>query len=191
MGELKREIKDRVATRPAALKRVRAAIILGTLSGKEGTTLTVTKEGKTYTVATDSKTQFRRNFWGKSSLNEMQVGDLVNVHGRWTDEAQTTIQAVLVRDMSIQKRFGVFFGTITATSSSGWTMDTIGRGSQTVTVSSETRFVNRRGGTISQSDIAAGHRVRVKGLWNIQNDTITEVTHVKDFSLPLIPTPSK
>lgn len=189
--DIKDEVKEKIASRPAVLRKARAAIIGGTLSSKNGTTLTVTKDGKTYTVLTDIKTQLRRRFWGKATLDEIQVGDSVNVHGRWTDESQTTIQAVLIRDMSIQKRFGVFFGTLTATSSSGWVMETIKREKQTVTVSSDTRLVNRRGETISQSDIAVGHRVRVKGLWNSQNNTITEVTHVKDFSLPPFPTPSK
>lgn len=192
VGEGKREIKQEImATRPGLVKRERAAIIQGTLSAKAGTTLTVTKDKNTYTVLTDAKTQLRRKFWGKVTLEEMQVGDLVNVHGRWADEAQTTIQAVLVRDMSIQKRFGVFFGTVTAVSSNGWVMETIKRENQTVTVSDNTRIVNRRGEKIAQSDVAVGHRVRVKGLWDSKANTITETTHVKDFTLPIIPTPTK
>lgn len=190
------DIDERLSTKPGLLQRIvgkltRAAIINGTVSAKNGTTLTVTKSSKTYTVQTDGKTQFRRRFWGKGALDEIQVGHNVNVHGRWTDDSQTTIQAVLVRDLSVQKRFGVFFGNVTSLSTNGWVMDTVVRGSQTVTVSSTTRFVNRRGAPIAQTDIAVGHRLRVKGLWDKEANTITEVTHVKDFSLPPIPTPSK
>jgi len=190
------DINEKASTRPGLLQRIagklgKAAIINGTISAKAGTTLTVTKDGKTYTVQTDSKTQFRRRFWGKGSLDELQVGHLVNVHGKWTDDSQTTIAARLIRDLSIQKRYGVFFGTVTAVSSNGWVMETIRRENQTVTVSTSTRFVNRRGESISQSDIAVGHKVRVRGLWDRQANTVTEVTHVKDFSLPPIPTPSK
>lgn len=194
--ELSAEARGRDGSLPGLLKSKitkfgRAAIINGTLSGKNGTTLTVTKDGKTYTVLTDDKTQLRRRFWGKATLDEMQTGDTVNVHGKWTDDAKTTIQATLVRDLSIQKRFGVFFGTVTSLTSNGWVMQTIKRGSQTVTVSPSTRFVNRRGEVINQSDIAVGHRVRVRGLWDSKANTIGEVTHVKDFSLPPRPTPSK
>jgi len=32
-----------------------------------------------------------------------------------------------------------------------------------------------------------GHRIRVKGLWNNKNSTVTEVSHVKDFDLPVRP----
>lgn len=188
--EIRQEIKDRVATRPALVKRERVAIIGGTLSSKDGTTLTVTKDGNTYTVLTDSKTHFRRKFWGKAALEELQLGDTLNIHGKWADEAQTTIQATMVRDLSIQKRFGAFFGTIKSLTSNGWVMETIKRENQTVTVTDDSRLVNRRGQKIAQSDVAVGHRVRVKGLWNSQNNTITEVTHVKDFSLPPIPTKS-
>lgn len=183
----------RVATRPAVIKRVleatgRAAILGGTLSAKSGTTLTVTKDGKTYTVNTDNTTQLRRRFWGKATLDEMQVGDSVNVHGKWSDEAKTTIAAKLIRDVSIQKRFGVFFGTVQSLTSGGWVMTTVGRGNQTVTVSSSTKFVDRAGRSITQNDIAVGHKVRAKGLWDRANNTITEVSHVKDFSLPARPT---
>ncbi|MBI3379856.1 hypothetical protein HY029_03825 [Candidatus Gottesmanbacteria bacterium] len=198
--EIKQEVKeDRMGnegTKPGILQRggtksQRAAIIGGTLSAKNGTTLTVTKDGKTYTVLTDSKTHFRREFWGKGASDEMQIGDMVNVHGKWADDAKTTIQAVLVRDMSIQKRLGVFFGTITNLNSTGWVMNTINRGSQTVSLSSSTKFTNRKGETIVQRDVVVGQRVRVRGLWDKQANTITEVARVKDFSLPVIPTPSK
>ncbi len=191
-ADIKADREDKSGTRPGLLKdlvkRGRAAIGSGTLTAKSGTTLTITKDGKTYTVLTDSKTQFRRHFWGKGALDEMQVGDTINIIGVWTDEAKTTIQARLVRDVSIQKRNGIFFGTVQSVTSTGWVMTTIQRGNQTVTVSSSTKFVDRREQGIAQSAIVVGHKVRVRGLWNKANSTITEVSHVKDFSLPVKPT---
>ena len=165
-------------------KTGRAAIGSGTLSGKTGTTLTVTKDGKNYTVLTDSNTQLRRRFWGKATFDEFQVGDTLNVIGKWTDDAKTTIQARLVRDVSIQKRFGVFFGTVTSLNSNGWVMQTVNRGNQTVTTVSTTKFTNRKEETISQSDVKVGDKVRVRGLWDKTANTITEVTATKDFSIP-------
>lgn len=194
--DIKEERMENDGTRPGILKAIvnkseRAVILDGTISGKSGTTLTVTKDSNTYTVNIDSKTQLRRKFWGKATLDEIQIGDIVNVHGKWVDSGKTTIQAVLIRDESIQKRFGVFFGTITSISGSGFVMDTITRGSQTVTVSSTTKLVNRKGEVITQSYIILGHKVRVKGLWDNKANTITEVMQVKDFNLPAKPTPSK
>lgn len=167
------------------LSRSRAAIGSGTITAISGTMLTVKdKDGKSVTVLTDSKTQFRRRFWGKSSLSEMSVGDTVNVIGQWTDDAKTTIQARLVRDISIQKRFGVFFGTVQSVSSSGFVMKTEKRGTMTVSVSKSTKFMNRKEQAIVQADIVVGHKVRAKGLWDGKLHTLTEVVQIKDFSLP-------
>lgn len=140
--------------------------------------------GKEYTLKFDGKTQFRRRFWGKSSIDEMQTGHEVTVIGTWINEEQSQIQAVLIRDISIQKRNGVFFGDVMSVTSTGFVMATKARGNQTVTVSTTTRMINRIGATIGQSTIAVGHRIRVRGLWDSQANTITEVTEVKDFDLP-------
>jgi len=40
------------------------------------------------------------------------------------------------------------------------------------------------------SDIEVGHRVRVKGIWDLTNKTISEVTQIKDFSIPIQPSPT-
>ena len=122
----------------------------------------------------------------------MKVGDTVNVIGLWADDAHTTINAKLVRDISIQKRFGVFVGVVKSLLPTGWVMSTVSekRGDQTVTVSGNTKFVNRKEETITQADVVAGHRVRVKGLWDRVANTVTDVTQVKDFSLPAKPTPT-
>jgi hypothetical protein len=167
----------------------RAAIGSCTVTAINGTTLTCTESGKpAYTIQTDSSSHLRRRFWGKADLTEIQVNDVINVIGKWQDAGKTTILATLIRDTSIQKRFGVFFGTVSSVSANGWVMATIKRGNQTVTVTSSTKFTDRKEGTISQSDVAVGHRVRVRGLWDNKNNTVTAVTHVKDFDLPVKPT---
>ncbi len=192
--EFREDIRTIIGSREAMLKSAkrwgRAVIANAKVTAKDGTTLTIEKDGKTLVIFTDDKTQFRRRFWGKSSLDEILVGHMVNVIGTWVDEQKTTIQARLVRDLSIQKRYGVFFGVVQSLTNTGWVMTTVSgiRENQTVTVSSATKFVNRRGGTITQGDIAIGHRVRVKGLWDRVNNTITQVTHVKNFTLPPFPT---
>lgn len=154
-----------------------------------GTILTVTKDGKPYTINTDTKTQFRRRFWGKGTLSEISVGDEVNIWGKWTDEGKTTIAARLVRDLSIQKRQGVFIGQIQGKTDSGFTLQTINRGTQTVTVDAKTKYYNRIGRLISFNDLNANDKVKVRGLWDNKLNTITEVLYVKDFSIPATPTP--
>jgi sRNA-binding protein len=164
----------------------KAAIVGGTITAKSDTTLTIEKDGKSYTVHVSDNTQLRRRFWGKSSTAEFSVGNTVNVYGAWTDDTQTAINARLIRNISIQKRFAVFVGEVKSLLSGGWVMSTASekRPDQTVTVSAETKFENRKGETIGQADVQVGHKVRVKGLWDSSSNTVTEVVQVKDFSLP-------
>ena len=188
------QLRDRMSSRAGDMKRFlgygKAAIGSGTLTAKTDTTLTIEKDGKSYTVNLDSKTQLRRRFWGKAELSEFNVGNIVNVIGLWTDDTHTAINAKLVRNISIQRRFGVFFGEVKSLLSGGWVMSTKSenRADQTVTVTSSTKFENRKGETITQADIKVGHKVRVRGLWDRTLNTVTEVTQVKDFDLPLGPT---
>lgn len=190
------DLREKIASKTDLLKSAaalrRAAIVRGEITEIAGTTLTVDKEDKSYIVLTGTfdgcTTKFIRRYWGVSTVAEMSVGDNVNVYGKWQDEAHTTIEACLVRDLSIQKRHAVFVGFIESLTASGWVMTTVGekRPSQIVVVGADTKFVNRKEETILKSDIFVDHRVRVKGLWNNETNTVTEVTHVKDYTLPII-----
>lgn len=195
--DIKENRQEKMASRPGFLARVfnlqnKVFIKVGTVTAKNGSTLTVAKDSTTYTVTTDANTQFRRKFWGKSALDEINVGHTVVVIGHWTDDAHTTVLANHVRDLSIQKRFGVFFGEVKSLLSNGWVMSTVGtkRPDQTVTVSSSTKFTNRKEETITQADVQVGAKVRVRGLWDSSANTVTEVTKVKDFGLPIKLTPT-
>lgn len=184
------------ASKPGLLNRLfnrgNRIIVNGKVTSISGTTFMVEKDSKIFTVNTDANTQFRRKFWGKSSLDEISIGNMVNVIGHWTDDAHTTILAKHVRNLSIQKRFGIFFGIVKTLSANGWVMSTVSdkRADQTVTVSSTTKFTNRKEEAISQSDVKVGDRVRVRGLWDSSANTVTEVSAVKDFSLPAKVTPA-
>lgn len=188
------ELKEKIGSKTAEFKNgmMGLGVMLANakITAKTDTSLTVEKDGKSYAVLFDDKTQLRRRFWGKSALSEFSVGNIVNVVGRWTDDTKTTISAKVLRNISIQKRFGVFFGEVKSLLSSGWVMSTKSenRADQTVTVSSATSLKNRKGETIVQSDIKVGDKVRVHGLWDRSSNTVTEVKEVKDFSLPIMPT---
>lgn len=153
------------------------------VTSKDDTSLTIEDNGKGVKVDITANTHFRRKFWGKSSLSEISVGDSVNVIGRWVTEDRTEIKAVVIRDLSIQKRFGTFFGTVKSTTDTGFVMTTIQRGDETVTIDSA-KLLNRKGQAINSSDIQVGNKVRVRGLWDKTAFTITETTEIKDFSLP-------
>jgi len=162
----------------------------GTVAAISGTTLTLTKDGVTYTVSTDSNTIFRRRFGGKSSIDEISVNDTVNVLGKWQNEEKTQILATHIRDLSIQKRHATFFGTVKTKTDTTLVLTTVNRGEQTVTINTSTKLVNRKMEEITMWDIEVGHRIRVKGIWDLLNKAISEVTQIKDFNIPIQPSPT-
>lgn len=143
-------------------------------------------DGKLYKVIITSKTQLRRRFWGKATPEEFLVGHEVNVVGRFIDPEKTTIEAVLIRNLSIQRRWGVFFGKVKEKNEKSFTLETVDRGDLTVYLSSSTKIINRQGKEISYQEIKTGDRVRVKGVWDRNEKKIIEVEEIKDFSLPSV-----
>lgn len=178
------EKRGQGALRKLTGKNTRVHLVEAKVTAVGDGTITVEKDGKTYTVNTDAKTKFRRHFWGKSDVAEFSVGNLVNIWGTWADETQTTINAMMIRNLSIMKRHGVFFGTIKTVGDNSFVMTSINRGDQTVTVATTTKYLNRRQQALTFADLQVGHRVRLRGLWDKSQNTITEVVQIKDFSLP-------
>jgi hypothetical protein len=168
----------------------KTTIMSGKVTQISGTSLSVEKDGSTYLVNTSDSTKYRRRFWGVGKFSEISVGDTVDVYGTWANDAKTEINARFIRDLSIQMRYGAFFGTVKTISETEIVIDTYKRNSQIIIVTSETKLVNRKMEDIKTGDILIGHRIRVKGLWNNNSNTITEVKQIKDFSIPNIPSPS-
>lgn len=159
-----------------------AVKLKGTISSIGGSSIVVSTDGGTYTVNITGDTKLLKRFGGEATLSEFVVGHTVQVVGKWTDENKTTVDARLIRNVSIQKRFGVFTGSVISVGGDNFVLETK-RGNQTVYVGSA-KIVNRKGETITLADIMAGHKVRAKGMWDNTNNMVTETTHVKDFSIP-------
>lgn len=172
------------------LKLMFGRLLNATVTNISGNSLTVTNNSKTYTILTDATTIFRRHFWGKSSLSEISVNDKINVWGKYTDDTKTSIQAHMIRDLSIMKRSGTFFGTVGSMNSPTIVLNTVNRGAQTVTIDSGTKCVERNMQTMNCFDIQVGQKIRVKGMWDQVNKAITEVTQIKDFTVPVKVTPT-
>lgn len=183
---------EKEATRPgimATLKTFigkRAWLKEAVVTNKSGTTLTVTKDAVFYTVLTDSTTIFRRKFGDKSSLAEVSVNDKLNVLGKWNNEAKTEIKATHIRNLSVQKRFATFFGIVKSVSGNTIVVTTEKGGDQTITIDASTKLVNRKMQTIVMADILVGHRIRIKGIWDMTNKTVTGVKQIKDFTIPVV-----
>ncbi len=190
LDKLSRQVKARVSASSILNKFSSVKLINAEVTAINGTTLTVSKDGKTYTINTSNKTKFRRLFWGQSSLAEISVGNKINAWGKWTDDNKTTMDATMVRDLSIMKRFGVFFGTVKSKSDTNFVLTAVQRGDQTVFFDNNTKFVNRKQQTMGYGDMNVGDKIRVKGVWDKSNSKITEVSQIKDFSLPPQNSPS-
>lgn len=139
----------------------------------------------TFQINITDKTVILRKFGGKSSLSEYFVGDEVVVFGKFTDDTKLVIDAKVIRNNSIQKRFGAFFGKVTIKNTDNFIMETLERGTQTVYFGTA-KFVDRKEMNILYSDVKVGDRIRVKGIWDKTLNEIREVKQIKDFSIPVI-----
>lgn len=161
----------KMATSTAELLRQKAVVtkINGTVSAIGATSITV---GNTV-VNVSATTRLLRKYGALAKLSEFTVGDQVMVRGN------------VIRDLSIQKRRGVFVGNVTALTGTGFVLTPEKRPAQTVGVNLLTKYVDHGEKTISLSALKVGDKVMVKGLWDNKLNTITEVTFVRDYSLPL------
>ena len=64
-------------------------------------------------------------------------------------------------------------------------MQTLKLGVQTVYFGNA-KFVERNETSMTYTDLKIGDRVRVKGVWDKTLNKITEVTQIKDFSIPIV-----
>lgn len=200
-SELKEKVKEKIEElKPKIANKIKnlvsVAIGTGKIVGITGTSLTATSssDGKTYTILTGKfdkcTTKFVRKFGGKSDLSEYTAGDTINVVGYFTDDTKTTVQACLIRDLSIQKRRANFTGMVKSLTSTGFVMTTLSerRADQTVSLADTTKLIDRKSQTISKADILVAHKVNVRGLWNSLNNTVTQTTEVRDLGLPTVTT---
>ncbi len=154
-----------------------------------GSTITGTQTNKkkgttnTYTVNAGSAIVVRR-FWGQSSLSQVSVGDRIRVIGTWTDSTKTTINAFLVRDMSIQERADTFGGTVTALGNNSFTFQSNKRGSWTVNVTDSTKITGRKDASMQFSNIQVNDKLRIDGMLDRTNKVITAST-IRDMSYPV------
>lgn len=146
-------------------------------------------EDGVFKINITDKTKILRKFGGKSSFSELSVGDELMVFGKFTDDTKTTIDAKTIKNNSIQKRFGAFFGKVTIKNIDNFVMETEERGIQTVYFGNA-KFVQRNETAMIYTDLKVGDRVRVKGVWDKTLSKIAEVIQIKDFSIPVV-TPTK
>ena len=162
-----------------------AHLIGGKVTAKSGTTLTISKDTKSVTITTDANTKIIRRFGGKSTLSEISVGDFINIAGSWSDSSKTSAYAKLIRDGSIQERRDTFTGTVTSVTSSGFVLQSVNRGTQTVEVLDTTKITDRQENSLALGSIHTSDKVMADGMWDRTLSTIS-AQKVKDLSQPVM-----
>lgn len=163
---------------PVALFAADSAIsFTGTLTGMSGSdvpaTLTVTAGATTYTVEVTSSTNLVRRFNGGSGLQEFMIGDTLEVRGTLSDSTTNTVNANKIKDASIQRRGGTFYGSVVSLdcANNRFTFKPDERSQQTVYVTSSTKII-RGGEKITCTDLKVNERAIVIGTWRPANNRI-------------------
>lgn len=194
--EIRKEVKEKIENK-GLLDKAKdfmkknlkfAARVKGKITETTINSLTVDGEDSlTYQINITDKTQLLGKFGGKIKLklSDYLVGNEVMVIGKFINEDKTIIDAKVIRNLSIQKRRGAFFGTVLTKGTDSFTMQTLKLSIQTVYFGSA-KFVKRNEKPMTYTDLKVGDRVRVKGVWDKTLSKITEVTQIKDFSIPVV-----
>ncbi|MDO9028119.1 MAG: hypothetical protein Q7U68_04570 [Candidatus Roizmanbacteria bacterium] len=191
--EIRKEVKEKIENK-GLLDKVKnflkknlrfEARVKGKITIIRSNNFSLSGEDGTFQVNITDKTKILRKFGGKSSLSEYSDGDEVVVFGKFTDDTKLIIDAKTIRNNSIQKRRGAFFGTVLTKGTDSFTIQTLKLSIQTVYFGSA-KFVKRNEEAMTYADLKLGHRVRVKGVWDKTLNEIREVNQIKDFSIPVI-----
>ncbi len=167
--------------------------IKGKLISIAGNILTVQNNQATFTVTTTEKTQLKRRFGAISTLAEFKPNDELLIIGNRSKNDDGTlsssdVEASYIRNMSIQRRFAIFSGEIKIINGNVLTLQTKGRGLQTVHVSDTTQY-KEKDVAISLSKLIVGDKLIVKGeLWDRVSNTIDAKTILRLVAGKKIPT---
>jgi len=190
LQQIRKTLKQRFAfLLPTGVNRATITAISGTTFPAE---VKVKKESEEIILKISDQTILLRKFGGQFSLSEMHLGDIVTARGTWLDAEKVILETRVLRDLSLQKRNGTFWGEIKSleVSEKSFVLETSKRGDQTVLVIDSTEIFDRRQRLLDFADLAVGHRVRVTGLWDSTQKTIEEVKSIKDWSIGPNPTVS-
>ena len=150
---------------------VKNGTVTGILQSISGDILTVSPKNASTTVYTVDATNAKliRRYGATMQLSDYQTGDTLAVSGIING---LNITAKTIRDESLQAYNGTFTGSVTAVSSSSFTLQSKNRGSQTINLTSTTII---KVGTVaaSSSAIAVGQTATVSGVWDRTASNVT------------------
>ncbi len=173
-----------MAVMPALASTGDTAYFGAKVLSKSGTSLTVKAEGKMVTVATDGTVIIGR-FDELETLADIHVGDKIRVRGTFTNDADTAVTAQVIRDLTSNHMHKTVLGTLKAvTGEKTFTFKIRHKGVVSAILANNAKLIDRRERPISLGDLKAGDTIRITGVWDPQTKTFTQVTRLKDFSIP-------
>lgn len=128
-----------------------------------------TDDGWTRTIAVTDKTEIRVGSQ-KGALSDLKVGDTVNLNETKNTDGTYTVTLVVVRVPKVA-------GTVTAVSSTGFTLKQRDGSTKTVTVSGSTDYLIA-GATGAKADVVVGSRVQVEGAAGTGDAFSATVVHI-------------
>lgn len=168
---------DRIGKLSKLFKRKQIFLHKATIKAIDGNNLTVVSKDKIYTVIVTGQTSLRRKFGSTAKLTEFAVGNILQVQGNKT--AETTIEARLIRNLSIQKKNGTFVGTIESidVANKKLVLVPVKRAKVTVSIEVGTKIMEREV-VKSFADLIIGIKVSASGMWDSSNNTLIETSKV-------------
>lgn len=163
-------------------------ILDGLIASITANAITVNSWGGAWTINIGSDTKLIRRFGGNSTTSEFVVGDIVSVNGTASKDAAWTINAKIVKNMSIQARNASFSGTISNLRGNTFTLATRERKTVNVTMNADVkvRAGNRAKTTAA---LANGATVLVSGVWDRTQATVM-AAKVTITRMPKVVTPT-
>lgn len=141
----------------------------GSVAAIQDNSFTVNSWGGVWTVNTGSAKLLRR-FGGSSMLSEFAAGDFVMVTGK-VNQSPWTIDASIVRNVSIQARNAAFSGTVSNVNGNSFAFTTKARGNVNVTLNTDAKIVvNGQSGSVS--GIANSMIGTISGVWDRSRSTV-------------------
>lgn len=163
--------KDEQKEEKQEKKLNKATTVVGTIIGIPSTTSTLTinaKSGGTFTVNI-ANAELKRRFGAPMTAADFQVNDQVEVKGT---VSSTLITATMIRDLSLQARNGEFSGTVVSVTTNSFVLQSANRGLQTINLTASTT-IKKNGQPAILTDLTAGAKVKVAGVWNRTNENVT------------------
>ena len=142
--------------------------LAGSVVSISGNTISLNSNGTTYSVDASSA-KIMSKYGLKLQIFDVKTGDNISVQGKVDG---TNVSAKTIRDLSIQTASNVSSGKVTAINGTSFTLQINKKNSRTINTNNST-VITKNGQPAQFSNIAVGSTVKVSGIFDKSNNTVT------------------